>query len=91
VNVGVKCPKCSTDFIVMPAELYKAVGDIPGLEGEVQFLEQLKTDKAMTGHRLTVADADRSYACPECGERGQVPPEDELRRLAEEQKDDLEP
>jgi predicted RNA-binding Zn-ribbon protein involved in translation (DUF1610 family) len=83
VNVGVTCPECGTDFIVMPTELYKAIGDIGGIEGEVGFREQLKTDKAMTGDRLTVADVDRFYVCPECGERGQLPSEDELRRIAE--------
>jgi hypothetical protein len=56
-----------------------------GLEGEVGFREKLKHDKALTGDRLTVADVDRFYTCPECGERGQLPPEDELRRHAEEQ------
>jgi predicted RNA-binding Zn-ribbon protein involved in translation (DUF1610 family) len=91
MNVGVQCPRCGTNFIVMPTELYKAIGDLWGPEGEVGFREQLKTDKAKTGDRLTVADAERAYTCPECGERGQLPPEDELRRLAEEQKDDLEP
>jgi DNA-directed RNA polymerase subunit RPC12/RpoP len=88
VNARVKCPRCNVNFIVMPSELYKAVGDLGGIEGEVQFREQLKVDKAKTGDRLAVADVDRFYACPECGERGQLPPEDELRRLAEEQADD---
>jgi predicted RNA-binding Zn-ribbon protein involved in translation (DUF1610 family) len=84
VNVRVECPGCGTNFIVMPSRFYKTIGDQFGLE-EVGFREKLKNDKAQTGDRLTVADVDRFYTCPECGERGQLPPEDELARLAEEQ------
>jgi hypothetical protein len=62
----------------MPSELYKAIGDQWGLEGEFGFREKLEDDKAQTGDRLAVADV-------ECGERGQLPPEEELRRLANEQ------
>jgi Zn finger protein HypA/HybF involved in hydrogenase expression len=29
-------------------------------------VEQLKTDKAKSGVRLTVAEAERAYTCPEC-------------------------
>ena len=70
MNVGVTCPVCRTNFIVMPTELYRAIGDQWGLEGEVGFREKLKHDKALTGDRLAVADVDRFYTCPECGERG---------------------
>jgi hypothetical protein len=73
-------------LLVMRTEMYKAVGDLWGIEGEVGFREKVKTGRdAETGNRLAVADVDRFYTCPECGERGQLPPEDELRRLAEEQ------
>jgi hypothetical protein len=77
-NVRLQCPSCDTYIIVMPSELYTAVGDLAGIEGEVQFSEVVKGDKALTGDRLAVADVDRSYTCPVCGDRGQLPPEDEL-------------
>jgi hypothetical protein len=70
----------------MPAQLSKAIGDLSGIEKELQFLEQFKHDKAKTGDRLAVADVDRRYSCPECCHIEQLPPEDELRRLAEEQR-----
>jgi predicted RNA-binding Zn-ribbon protein involved in translation (DUF1610 family) len=86
LTVGVLCPSCGTNIIVMPAQLSKAVGDWGGTEVELQFLEQIKTDKAKTGDRLAIADVARRYTCPECGHDEQLPPEDELRRLAEEQR-----
>jgi hypothetical protein len=67
----VECPGCGTNFTVMPSDLYKTIGDQWGIEGE------------LTGDRLAVADVDLFYTCPDCGERGQLPPEDELQRLAE--------
>lgn len=79
----VECPRCGINFTVMPSDLYKTISDQWGIEGEVGFREKLKEDKALTGDRLAVADVDRFYTCPECGERGQLPPEDELKRLAE--------
>jgi hypothetical protein len=70
----------------MPSELYKAIGDQWGLEGEVGFGEKLKDDKAQTLNRLAVADpSTASTPIPSAGERGQLPPEDEPRRLADEQ------
>jgi hypothetical protein len=65
VNVRVECPGCGTNFIVMPSRFYKTIGDQFGLEGEVGFREKLKNDKAQTGDRLTVADVDRFYTCPD--------------------------
>ena len=82
LTVGVQCPNCRTHIIVLPAKLYKAIGDLQGAEGELQFLEHIKTDKAKTGHRLAIADVDGRYTCPECDHPGQLPPEDELRHLA---------
>jgi hypothetical protein len=35
-----------------------------------------------TGDRLVIADVDRFYTCPVCGQGGPLPPADELRRLA---------
>jgi predicted RNA-binding Zn-ribbon protein involved in translation (DUF1610 family) len=83
-SVGVECPHCGTNIIVMPSRIYTAIADQWGIEGEVGFREKLKSDKAQTGDRLAVADVDGAYTCPECGRPGQLPPADELRRLAEE-------
>jgi hypothetical protein len=66
--------------------MYKAVGDLWGIEGEVGFREKVKTDETQrpgTGSPSPTSTA--STPAPECGERGQLPPEDEPRRLAEEQ------
>jgi predicted RNA-binding Zn-ribbon protein involved in translation (DUF1610 family) len=79
-NVRLQCPECRTWMIVMPSEIYEAVGNISGIEGEVQFLQQLKDDTAQTGDRLAVADATRSYVCPVCSHQGQLPPAAELAR-----------
>jgi hypothetical protein len=85
MNVGVTCPECGTSTIVLPSSLYTAVGNLTGIEGELQFHDVTNSMVAETGHRLTVADVDRGYACPVCGKRGELPSEDELRRLAKEQ------
>jgi hypothetical protein len=84
-SVRLECPGCGTNIIVMPSRVYKAIGDQWGIEGEVGFREKLKSDKAQTGDRLTVADVDGAYTCPVCRKRGQLPPPDELRRLEDEQ------
>lgn len=76
MNVGIECPGCHTKFIVMPSDLWKAIGDQWGPEGEVQFEEWLRAEEAKTGDRLAVAGADRGYACPECGTRGVLPSDD---------------
>lgn len=80
-NVRLECPGCGTDIIVMPSELFTAVGDLAGIEGELQFSEVVSDKEALTGDRLAVADVDRAYTCPVCGDHGQLPPEDKLRRL----------
>jgi DNA-directed RNA polymerase subunit RPC12/RpoP len=87
-SVGVQCLECGTKIIVLPAALYEAIGNAfsGGIDTELQFLEQIKGDKAKTGDRLAIADVDGRYSCPECGHQEQLPPEDELRRLAEEQR-----
>ncbi len=73
-NVRLRCPECRAWVIVMPPEVYEAVGNISGIEGEIGFLEQLKDDTAQTGDRLAVADATGGYTCPECSRPGQLPP-----------------
>ena len=73
-NVRVQCPGCGTNIVVMPPRVFKAIGDLWGIEGEVGFREKLATDRAQTGDRLAVADSERAYSCPECGERGTLPP-----------------
>jgi DNA-directed RNA polymerase subunit RPC12/RpoP len=83
-SVGVTCSECGTKIIVMRPSLLEAIGKSfsPGAPvSELAFLEQLKTDKAVTGDRLAIADPERFYACPECGKRDRLPPDDELRRL----------
>ena len=85
MNVRFECPGCGTNIIVLPSHLFAAVGNVSGVEVELQFREAMTRKKAETGDRLAVADVDRAYACPECGKRGELPPEDELRRLAKEQ------
>jgi hypothetical protein len=79
-------------IIVLPAALYEAIGNAfsGGIETELQFLEQIKGDKAKTGDRLAIADMDGRYSCPECGHQEQLPPPDELRRLEEEQREPTE-
>jgi hypothetical protein len=67
----------------MRPDVLEAIGNLKGPEAELSFLDQLATAEAQTGDRLAVLDVERSYACPECGEPGQLPPEDELRRLAQ--------
>jgi predicted RNA-binding Zn-ribbon protein involved in translation (DUF1610 family) len=84
-SVGLECPGCGTNIIVMPARLYTAIGDLSGVEGELQFGEVVRRKKAETGDSLAVADVDGAYTCPVCGRRGQLPPADKLRRLAKEQ------
>jgi hypothetical protein len=80
-SVGLWCPGCGTNVIVLPARLFKVVGDWSGIEGEAQFAEVVIGDEAKTGARLTIADVDGAYTCTVCGDRGQLPPADELRRL----------
>jgi hypothetical protein len=85
MNVGVTCPDCGTRIIVMPPDLFKAIGALSGVEGELQYQEVISEKKAKTGARLTHADVDGAYTCPACEQPGQLPPADELRRLAKEQ------
>jgi hypothetical protein len=40
-NVRLMCPGCRTWMIVMPPEIFQAVGDLWGVEGEVRFKEHL--------------------------------------------------
>jgi DNA-directed RNA polymerase subunit RPC12/RpoP len=79
--VGVTCSECGTKIVVMRPEVLTAIGTLfpPGLESELAFIENLKTDKARTGD-LVVCDAQHVYACPECGKREQLPSKEELRR-----------
>ena len=84
-SVGVECPGCGTNIIVMASRVYAAIGDLSGIEGELRFREVMRTKKAETGARLTVADVDGAHTCPVCEKPGQLPPPDELRRLADEQ------
>jgi hypothetical protein len=81
-SVGLECSGCGTNIIVLPSKLFKAIGDLSGVEGEAQFAEVVIGDVAKTGDRLTIADVEGAYTCPVCGDRGQLPPADELRRLA---------
>ena len=81
--LGVTCPACGTKLVIVRPDVLEAVGNLKGPEAELSFIDQLATAEAQTGDRLAVLDAERGYACPECGERGQLPPEDELRRLAQ--------
>jgi hypothetical protein len=48
-SVGLECPGCGTNIIVMPARLYTAIGDLSGVEGELQFGEVVRRKKAETG------------------------------------------
>jgi DNA-directed RNA polymerase subunit RPC12/RpoP len=84
-NVRIQCPECSTWFLVLPRDVLKATGNVSGPEGEISFLEHMRTDMAQGGDRLAVADGARGYACPACSHPGQLPPVAELRRMAEEQ------
>jgi hypothetical protein len=45
----------------------------------------VRRKKAETGDSLAIADVDGGYTCPVCEEPGELPPADELRRLADEQ------
>jgi hypothetical protein len=85
-SVGVPCSRCGTKLIVLPGTLYKAIGDLGGVEAELQFAEVTVGDTAKTGAVLTVADVHGGYTCPNCQERGQLPPDDELYRLEAEQQ-----
>jgi predicted RNA-binding Zn-ribbon protein involved in translation (DUF1610 family) len=75
-SVGVLCPKCGTSFIVLPPGVSGAIGESFGEESELEFV--IDPGKAVTGAALTVADVDRRYSCPACGERGRVLPPEEL-------------
>jgi hypothetical protein len=83
VNVRLECDGCGTDLIVLPPEMFRAVGARLGLEAELQLSQVTETLEAETGDRLAIADVDRFYRCPVCGDAGQLPTEDDLRRLAE--------
>jgi hypothetical protein len=63
-------------------ELFRALGDAFGIEAETQFQDVVSGGTAKTGDRLVIADVDRFYTCPVCGQGGPLPPADELRRLA---------
>jgi hypothetical protein len=71
--IGATCAECRTPIVVMPPNVYEAVGSIWGPEGELAFTEKVAGDSAQTGSRLAVADAHGWYACPVCGHRAQVP------------------
>ena len=78
-TVRLVCPRCDTSMIVMSPEVYGAIGGLfGGLEAETEFKAWLADQKARTGDRLAVADVERVYTCPECGQRGQLPPSEEL-------------
>jgi hypothetical protein len=36
MNVRLECPGCGTNIIVMPPEIYKAIGDLKGIESELR-------------------------------------------------------
>jgi hypothetical protein len=76
-NVGVTCTRCETFVVVMPAEVYKAIGDALGPESEIDFSAHVATGDPATGRRLAIADVNRVYACPVCGKRGALPPPEE--------------
>jgi hypothetical protein len=84
-SVGVPCSRCATQLIVLPGTLYNAIGDLGGVEAELQFAEVVVGNSAKTGDVLTIGDVHGGYTCPNCQERGQLPPEDELYRLEAEQ------
>jgi hypothetical protein len=84
-SVGVPCSRCGTHLIVLPGTLYKTVGDLGGVEAELQFAEVVVGDSAKTGDVLTIGDVHGGYMCPKCEEHGQLPPDDELYRLEAEQ------
>jgi hypothetical protein len=67
LTMAVQCRECATNLIVLPAVLYKAVGDRWGSEGELELLVQIKTDEVRSGERLAFADVDGRYTCPQCG------------------------
>jgi hypothetical protein len=69
-SVGITCTRCETLIVVMPAEAYEAAGP----ETELEFTAHFASGETQTGNRLAVADANRHYACPACGERGRLPP-----------------
>lgn len=79
---------CRTNIIVLPAAVYETIGTAftGGMETELQFRDQIKTDKAKTGDRLAIADVDGRYTCSECGHEEQLPPAHKLRRLEKEQR-----
>jgi hypothetical protein len=85
-SVGVECAACATELVVLPATLFKAIGDLSGVDGELQLAEVVVGDTTKTGSTLTIADVDGGYTCPKCGERGQLPSDEELYRLEAEQR-----
>jgi hypothetical protein len=84
-SVGVSCSRCGTQLIVLPGTLYKAIGDLGGVEAELEFAEVVVGNSAKTGDVLTIGDVHGGYTCPNCEARGQLPSDDELYRLEAEQ------
>jgi hypothetical protein len=88
VNVRVTCPGCATNFIVMRTEMYKAVGDLWGIEGEVGFREKVKTDETQrpgTGSPSPTSTASTPApsvgSVGSCRRRRTAPPGRGARRL----------
>ena len=64
---GAACRKCGTQIVVLAPSVLKAAGaSTSGVDGELEFLRQVRTLEANTGARLAVRDAAGGYTCPVC-------------------------
>jgi hypothetical protein len=73
-NVRLGCPwGCGANIIVMPVDLYDAIGKSSGVEGEVQFRQVVQQSVTPGGDRLAVMDPQRRITCPACDRAIQLP------------------
>ena len=73
-NIRLGCPWCDTNIIVMPPDLYEALGEWGGLEAQVEFSQVVHGSLTPGGDRLAVSDPRRQVTCPVCGRGIQLPP-----------------
>lgn len=64
---GATCRNCGTRIVVLSPGVLKAAGaSTSGVDGELEFLQQVRVLEADAGARLAVRDAAGRFTCPAC-------------------------